>query len=106
MLLLISAYNLISLFLSLEGLSLCLYILAAYEFNRKSSSEAAIKYFTMGAMSAGCLLFGIACIYGVVGSTAFTDMSYWLQLTENNNSFVFGLGSLFILYGLLFKAGA
>jgi NADH-quinone oxidoreductase subunit N len=107
MLLLISAHNLISLFLTLEGLSLCLYILAGYDSNRRTSSEAAIKYFTMGAMSAGCLLFGIVSIYAVTGSTALVDLSYWSgQAFTETRYFVYGLGSLLIFYGLLFKIGA
>jgi NADH-quinone oxidoreductase subunit N len=101
-----SSYNLFSLFLSLEGMSLCLYILAAYKFNVRSSSEASIKYFTMGALSAGCLLFGIACIYGVVQSVSFIDLAMWLEQTSIDLYFVYGVGSLFIIYGLLFKAGA
>ena len=63
MMLLLSSFNLFSLFISLEGLSLCLYVLAAYDFDRRSSAEAALKYFTLETLSSGFLLLGIALIY-------------------------------------------
>jgi len=108
MLLLVSSFNCVSLFISLEGLSLCLYTLAAYDFQRRTSSEAAIKYFTIGAMASGILLFGVILVFGKLHSTSFIDLGLFLsdlQLNQLPIPFSAGIGSLFIFYGLLFKLG-
>lgn len=70
LLLLVSSYSMVTLYLCIEGLSLLLYILAAFPFNQ-SSIEAAIKYFIIGSFSSGLILFGIICIYGTTGSFEF-----------------------------------
>lgn len=70
LLLLVSSYSMITLYMCLEGLSLLLYVLAAYPFNQ-SSIEAATKYFILGSFSSGLILFGIISIYGTTGSFDF-----------------------------------
>jgi len=70
LLLLVSSYNMITLYLCIEGLSLLLYVLAAFPFNQ-NSIEATTKYFIIGSLASGLILFGIICIYGTSGSFDF-----------------------------------
>ena len=67
----LTALDFVGAFISLEGLSFTLYILAAMNLTSQSSVEAAVKYFCLGGLSSGILLFGISLIYGVWGSTNF-----------------------------------
>ena len=68
MLLMVSAGNLIALFLGLELQSLALYVIAAIDLNQVRSSEAGLKYFVLGSLSSGMLLYGASLIYGFTGS--------------------------------------
>ncbi len=104
MLLLISAVNLFSLFVSLEGLSLCLYILAAYDFDRRTSAEAALKYFTLGTLSSGFLLLGIVFVYISAGSLDYFEI--YKQTLSNLAQPLLRLGSCFIFFSFIFKLGA
>lgn len=70
----VSANDLLALYLGLELSSLCLYVLATYDRDNAVSSEAGIKYFVLGALSSGILLFGISLVYGYTGTTNFSDM--------------------------------
>lgn len=105
---LVSSYDLISMYLAIELQSLCFYILATFKQYSNFSTEAGIKYFILGAFSSGILLFGCSLIYGFTGLTDF----YSLQLLFQNsflplnilNGFIIGI--LFILVGLFFKLGA
>jgi NADH-quinone oxidoreductase subunit N len=104
----ISANSLLMLYLGIELLSLSLYALIG--FNKKSSlsSEAAIKYYVLGAMSSGILLFGISLIYGFTGSIAYGDISSQLTNIDMNSvdyiAIIFGI--IFITASLCFKFGA
>ena len=104
----ISANSLLMLYLGIELLSLSLYALIG--FNKKSSlsSEAAIKYYVLGAMSSGILLFGISLIYGFTGSIAYDDIASQLINTDMNSvdyiAIIFGI--IFITASLCFKFGA
>lgn len=107
LLLLVSSYSMVTLYLCIEGLSLLLYILAAFPFNQ-SSIEAAIKYFIIGSFSSGLILFGIICIYGTTGSFEFIWVKIVLEtigsVELSSISFrSWGLGGL--LFGFLFKLG-
>jgi NADH-quinone oxidoreductase subunit N len=103
MVLLVSSFNLFSLFISLEGLSLCLYVLAAYDFDRRSSTEAAIKYFTLGTLSSGFLLLGIVFIYITIGSLDYLTI---YQCTDvNTPQPLLRIGSGLIFFSFLFKLG-
>ena len=104
MLLLGSSFNLFSLFISLEGLSLCLYILTAYDFDRRSSAEAALKYFTLGTLSSGFLLLGIALIYGAVGSLDYFEL--YILTQELNPQPLLRIGSFLVFFSFIFKLGA
>ena len=100
MLVMISSQDLIVLFVGLELHALPLYVLAA--FNKKSlkSSEAGLKFFLLGALSSGLLLYGCSLIYGAVGSIYFYDISI---SSDDSNSWIILLGLGFILCGLSFK---
>ena len=76
MMLMISANNLIALYLGLELQSLALYVVAAFQRDSVRSTEAGVKYFVLGALVAsGMLLYGVSLIYGFTGSTAFVEIS-------------------------------
>ena len=72
MMMMISANDLISLYVGLELQSLALYVIAAFDRDSAKSSEAGLKYFVLGALSSGMLLYGASLIYGFTGSTSFT----------------------------------
>ncbi|TVQ05185.1 MAG: NADH-quinone oxidoreductase subunit N [Balneolaceae bacterium] len=93
--------DLISLFVSLETMSICLYVLAGLFKNEKIGAEAALKYFLLGAFSTGFLLYGIALIYGATGQTNLTEVA---AAAEPTLLFLAGVGLL--LVGIFFKIAA
>ena len=103
MLLMISAHDLIALYMGLELQSLPLYVIAAMRTNSLRSSEAGLKYFLLGALSSGMLLYGASLVYGFAGSTAYADIA-----TSLNDDVSVGLtvGMVFLLSGLAFKISA
>ena len=101
----VSYTNLVMLFIGIEILSISLYVLAGSSKKDMSSSEAAFKYFLMGAFASGFLLFGIALIYGVTGSFDLLKIQSQLNALPASNSMVV-CGVLMILIGLGFKLGA
>mgnify|MGYP001220436656 FL=1 len=103
MLLMTSATDLISLYMSLELQSLPLYILAGIRKDNTKSSEAGLKYFILGALSSGIILYGMSLIYGAVGSTSFSSISLVIN-TEMSNLMLMGL--IFIISGIAFKISA
>jgi len=104
MLLLVSSYDFLSLYLALELQSLCLYILAAYKKSNSESTEASLKYFVLGAFSSGLLLFGLGLLYGLSGTTSFEDFIYYTNQSEYAGEWT--LAIIFILAGFLFKLSA
>jgi NADH-quinone oxidoreductase subunit N len=110
MLLLVSSYDLLSLYLAIELMSLAFYILAAYKRNSEFSGEAGLKYFILGAFSSGLLLFGSSMLYGFTGMTNFEDIAKLLlgvgAISDpiSYNGIVVGI--LFISVALLFKVAA
>jgi NADH-quinone oxidoreductase subunit N len=104
MLLMISANDMISLYLSLELQSLALYVVAAINRDNVRSTEAGLKYFVLGALSSGMLLYGISLVYGYTGGTSFTAIAAALGEGERQLGLVFGL--VFVLAGLAFKISA
>jgi NADH:ubiquinone oxidoreductase subunit 2 (subunit N) len=83
LMLLISAYDLISLYLCIELQSLCLYALAASKKDSSLSTEAGLKYFILGSFSSGLLLFGLSLIYGCTGSTSFGALFLLMSSVDN-----------------------
>ena len=102
---LISAHNLLSLYLGLELLSLSLYAMVAFDRNNPVAAEAAMKYFVLGAIASGCFLFGTSMIYGVTGSLDLGEIRHALTSIDSGNlQVLFALS--FILVGIAFKFGA
>jgi len=105
MVILVSAYNLLILYLGLELLSLSLYAMVAFARDSREASEAAMKYFVLGAMASGMLLYGISLVYGVTGTLEITGVAhYLLQNGDYGLPLVFGLA--FVVVGVAFKLGA
>ena len=107
MLMMISANDLISLYLGLEMQSLSLYVVAAFRRDDTRSAEAGLKYFVLGALASGMILYGASLIYGFSGSTNFDSLAKILSHGgdhEVGRGVVFGI--VFILAGLAFKVSA
>jgi len=101
----VSYYNLVMLFIGIEIMSVSLYILAGIKKNDFASNEAALKYFLMGAFSTGFLLFGITLIYGASGSFNL-DAIRTYALSNAHIDPIFYVGIVLIIVGLCFKVGA
>jgi len=105
MMILISSNDLISMYLGIELQSLALYVVAAIKRDSLQSSESGVKYFVLGALSSGILLYGCSLIYGFTGTTNFDEIQNNLSSVENLNlGLIFGL--VFVLSGLAFKVSA
>ncbi|MEX0752437.1 MAG: NADH-quinone oxidoreductase subunit NuoN [Xanthobacteraceae bacterium] len=102
MLLLVSAGVLIALYLGLELMSLCLYVLAAIHRDSVRATEAGLKYFVLGALSSGMLLYGCSLIYGFTGTVSFAGIAQ--TAGQGGIGLVFGL--VFLFAGLCFKISA
>ena len=104
MLLMISANDLISLYLGIELQSLALYVVAAINRDSLKASEAGLKYFVLGALSSGMLLYGASLVYGLTGHTGFDGIANALAGQAQSLGIVFGI--VFIMAGLAFKVSA
>lgn len=104
MALMVSANDLISLYMGVEMQSLALYILAAFNRDSKRSTEAGLKYFVLGALSSGLLLYGASLVYGFSGSTSFEDIARVAAANSDNPGLIIGL--VFLICGLAFKVSA
>jgi NADH-quinone oxidoreductase subunit N len=105
MMLMISANDLMSLYVGLELQSLALYVIAAFQRDSVRSTEAGIKYFVLGSVASGMLLFGASLIYGFCGSTSFVQISQALiagKAAEIGTT----IGLVFVVAGLAFKIAA
>src|SRR6201987_1282331 len=102
MMVLISAGDLIMLYLGLELMSLALYVVGASNRDDLKSTEAGLKYFVLGALSSGMLLYGASLIYGFTGTVSFAGIA--AAVTTGSVGIVFGL--VFLLAGLCFKVSA
>ena len=103
MMVMVSAHDLIALYIGLELQSLSLYVLAAIKRDSVRSTEAGIKYFVLGAMSSGLLLYGCSLVYGFTGQTSFEAIAIALE-GGAETGLIFGL--VFLLAGLAFKVAA
>jgi len=108
MLLMISANDLISLYLGLELQNLALYVIAAFRRDAVKSSEAGLKYFVLGALSSGLMLYGASLVYGFTGATTFPRIAEAVQVLAKAGTIDVGLvfGLVFLLAGLAFKIAA
>jgi NADH-quinone oxidoreductase subunit N len=107
MFLLSSSYDFFGVYLSMEGLSLTLYVLGSMLYQSIVSIEGTIKYFSLGAISSGFLLIGISIIFGLIGSLDFLEVQTFLGNCQILSHFVeLRIGFLFILIGFLFKISA
>jgi len=105
MMLMVSASNLMALYVGLELQSLSLYVLAAFQRDRAKSSEAGLKYFVLGALASGLLLYGVSLLYGYAGSTDFVTLAYALrEVSPPPVGIVFGM--VFVCAALAFKVSA
>jgi len=102
MMVLISAGDLIALYLGLELMSLALYVVAASNRDNVKSTEAGLKYFVLGALSSGMLLYGASLIYGFTGTVSFAGIA--AAAKTGSAGMVFGI--VFLLAGLCFKVSA
>ena len=105
MLVLVSSNDLIAMYLGIELQSLALYVVAAIKRDSLKSSESGVKYFVLGALSSGILLYGCSLIYGFSGSTNFSEIHNNLSSLDHLNlGLIFGI--VFVLAGLAFKISA
>ena len=98
----VSATSLVSLYVGLELQSLAAYVLASYRRTDERSAEAGLKYFVLGALASGILLYGISLLYGFTGTTSFTGIAAAFARGAPSLGLLFGL--VFVLAGLAFKA--
>ncbi len=106
MMLMISANDLISLYLGLELQSLSLYVVAAFRRDDVRSSEAGLKYFVLGALSSGMLLYGASMLYGFAGTTSFAGIANAASASGAGQSMLLIFGLVFLLVGIAFKISA
>jgi NADH-quinone oxidoreductase subunit N len=101
MLALAGSNDLITLFVGLETMSICLYVMAGLIKNEKAGAESALKYFLLGAFSTGFLLYGMALLYGATGSTSIPEIG-----AAASTDLLFLAGAALLLVGFLFKVSA
>ena len=109
LMLMVSSYDFISLYLAIEFQSLGLYVLAALKRDNEYSTEAGLKYFVLGAFSSGFYLFGASLIYGLTGTTNFEDLGILFTGVGPTDLFTQGsvvVGLLFLSVAFLFKISA
>jgi len=104
MMVLISAHNFITIYLGLELLSLSLYAMVALQRDSNTSSEAAMKYFVLGAIASGMLLYGMSMIYGVTGTLDIPEIAQ--NITADSPMVLLSFGLVFMIVGIAFKLGA
>jgi NADH-quinone oxidoreductase subunit N len=104
MMVLISANDLIAFYMGLELMSLALYVVAAFNRDSIRSTEAGLKYFVLGALSSGMMLYGMSLVYGFTGNTGFDEIARVLTTDNRQLGVIFGM--VFILAGACFKISA
>jgi NADH-quinone oxidoreductase subunit N len=107
MMLLVSSGSLVMVYLGLEMLALCSYALVAVDRDSPLASEAAIKYFVLGALASGLLLYGLSLVYGATGTLQLDQIAAATQLRiAEGNTLMLITGVVFIVTGIAFKFGA
>jgi NADH-quinone oxidoreductase subunit N len=100
-----SAFSLLTMYLGLELLSLSLYAMVAFERDSPVAAEAAMKYFVLGAIASGSLLYGMSMLYGIAGTLNLGDLATVLRATDAQQVAILA-GLAFVLVGVAFKFGA
>jgi len=106
MMILVSGYSFLTIYLGLELLSLPLYAMVALQRDMVIRAEAAMKYFVMGALASGMLLYGMSLLYGVTGSLIVSDVFAVLQSGGESQQLLVAMALVFIIVGFAFKLGA
>jgi NADH-quinone oxidoreductase subunit N len=106
MMIMSSANSLLTMYLGIETLALSLYALVAIDRSNVTSAESAMKYFVLGAIASGALLYGISWIYGVTGSIQFDEIAAVLASDPQMNYLPLWFGLAFVIVGIAFKFGA
>lgn len=105
MMVMISGQSMLTIYMGLELLSLCLYALVAFDRDNARASEAAMKYFVLGALASGMLLYGMSMVYGMTGSLNVSEIASAIGNLNTKNP-VLIMGLVFIVAGIAFKFGA
>ena len=108
MMVMVSGHSLLTLYLGLEIMSLSLYALIATARDRASAIEAALKYFVLGAIASGLLLYGMSMIYGISGSLDISQISSFASASTlgSQQTLILNFGLVFLVIGIAFKLGA
>ena len=106
MMVMMSANSLLTMYLGLETLSLSQYAIVAFDRNSRDSSESAMKYFVLGAIASGTLLYGISWVYGVTGHLQFHEIAAAVSASPEMNGMPLWFGIAFMIVGIAFKFGA
>ncbi|MBI1194721.1 MAG: NADH-quinone oxidoreductase subunit NuoN [Gammaproteobacteria bacterium] len=105
MMVMVSAYNMVTVYLGLELMSLSLYAMVAMHRDSSVASEAAMKYFILGAVASGFLLYGMSLIYGATGQLGLTEIASYIKASSGHD-LILVLGVSFVVVALAFKLGA
>jgi NADH-quinone oxidoreductase subunit N len=106
MMIMASANSLLTMYLGLETLALSMYALVAIDRNNLTAAESAMKYFVLGAIASGCLLYGISWIYGITGSLQLHEIATAIAADPSLNNLPLWFGLTFLIVGIAFKFGA
>ncbi|MDH5633093.1 MAG: NADH-quinone oxidoreductase subunit NuoN [Gammaproteobacteria bacterium] len=106
MMVMASASHFLTLYLGLELMSLCLYAMTAMQRDSGTATEAAMKYFVLGALASGMLLYGMSMLYGVTGSLNIAEVQAKVSLLDIKTNMPMVLGLVFVVVALAFKLGA
>lgn len=104
MMVMVSSHSMLSLYMGLELLSLSMYAMVALQRDSLKATEAAMKYFILGALATGMLLYGMSMLYGATGSLNIAEIGAYVAL--NNDDTILAFGMVFVIVGLAFKLGA
>jgi len=103
MMIMASATNFVTMYLGLELMALCTYVLVGFQRDVLRSSEAGLKYFVLGSLASGILLYGVSFLYGVTGSFQFTLIGAGITQAGSGAHLAMMLGLVFVIAGMAFK---
>jgi NADH-quinone oxidoreductase subunit N len=105
MMVMISAHHFLTLYLGLELMTLSIYAMVALQRDSVRATEAAMKYFVLGALASGLLLYGLSMLYGATGSLELTRVAYAIEHGQAHSTLM-AFGLVFVVSGIAFKLGA